>query len=554
MRWVAVQINGLPTLGTLRPLSSHADSEECVKLIRECVKQCTYTHPRCQPIPFRDLPSRPALPKRVLRIGSDDTDGVKLVEPKGIRGKYITLSHCWGGHQPLKTTKANISQMKQSINWESLPATFQDAIRVARRVGVGSLWIDSLCIIQDSKEDWEIESAKMCDYYENAYFTISASSSPNSTISFLKERDRSWQPVSFEFQDRDGTLSTVHARRLQGNVWEKDPRAFGPTMSRGWILQEHVLSPRLLHYTEAELIWECRSERVSEDGSESDGMRFTLGLNQKILECRENPHHYWRELVESYTLRFLTFETDKLPAISGVASKVLEFLPSRPKYLAGLWQDNLAEDLCWYTFNPSFEYSTSLKQFPQKYRAPSWSWASVNGGVTFHFIDDDIQNLITVADAHCTVPGVNPFGEVTDGSITLTGPLFQAFLDVENNPQHGSSYKLHLEGDRTILAAPDIWLYPDGILVETKVSTLDGLIERTVRRSRQDDSLSPIVDCPVTCLHVGTAQKPETEDYAILLGRSDTIVGAYIRLGLIAYRKNKFVITQHTKVATINII
>src|SRR5579859_6258643 len=98
----------------------------------------------------------------------------------------------------------------------------------------------------------------MCKYYENAYFTISASSSRDGTVSFLKERDRSWLPASFQFQNSDGNLSTVHARRLQKSEWGEDPRAFGPITSRGWIWQEHTLSTRVLHYTEAELIWECR--------------------------------------------------------------------------------------------------------------------------------------------------------------------------------------------------------------------------------------------------------------------------------------------------------
>jgi hypothetical protein len=122
----------------------------------------------------------------------------------GGKGQYAALSHCWGGSQPLRTLTENLDDMKTGIEWICLPNTFQDGITVACRLKILYIWIDSLCIIQDSKEDWEIESSKMWAYYNNAYITISASSSPNSLTPILRQRDTAWLHASFQFQDGEG--------------------------------------------------------------------------------------------------------------------------------------------------------------------------------------------------------------------------------------------------------------------------------------------------------------------------------------------------------------
>jgi hypothetical protein len=121
-------------------------------------------------------------------VGSSN-DNVRLRETDGNTvDRYITLSHCWGSQQPLTTTAATLNTRNMNISWESLPAVFQDAITVTRRLHIHFLWIDSLCILQDVKEDWVKESAKMGSIYEHSYPTIAAASSINSTVSFLFAR------------------------------------------------------------------------------------------------------------------------------------------------------------------------------------------------------------------------------------------------------------------------------------------------------------------------------------------------------------------------------
>jgi Heterokaryon incompatibility protein (HET) len=104
-----------------------------------------------------DEDQEPILPKRVLAIQTNSQiSHVRLLATNGRRGHYATLSYCWGALEkhPLRTTQANILAHLNGINFETLSKTVQDAILVTREVGLSYLWVDSLCIVQDDREDW----------------------------------------------------------------------------------------------------------------------------------------------------------------------------------------------------------------------------------------------------------------------------------------------------------------------------------------------------------------------------------------------------------------
>jgi hypothetical protein len=450
-------------------------------------------------------------------------DIIRLVEPYQFEARYAALSHCWGTHQPIKTTSTTIAQMKASISWEGLSKVFQDAIAVARQLGLQWIWVDSLCIIQDSKADWEIESSKMCNYYENAYITISASSSENGTAPFLRERERHWWPEKFTFVCDDGTESYVMARRHQGSSMAQMLEDLGPLASRGWVWQENVLSSRILHYTQAELIWECKSEIVSEDGARPLGF-YSMGLSQKLLRAKEDPYSTWNYLIESYSVRKLTFESDKLPAVSGVATRIHAIVGS--EYLAGLWKANMPNDLCWsvdYISSPSSE----PQLHPNSFIAPSWSWASVNGALSF--VDPHPMPLfdpVTIVDVKCSVPGLNPYGEVTDGFLVLQGLVVPMTINCRQ-PHDCWSYTVGEDPDSS---EP---MDPDCMLIECKIDTATHRGKETVRRARKGDILAPF-STQVSCIRLG---KEEGEDfpciYGMIIGLSETVDGVYTRLGLV---------------------
>jgi hypothetical protein len=93
---------------------------------------------------------------------------------------YLTLSHCWGGDLPLQLTLDSLDTFQVSIGYENLPATLRDAVDVVRSLNAQYLWIDALCIIQDSEDDRVQESSKMGQIYMNSRLNIAATASSNS--------------------------------------------------------------------------------------------------------------------------------------------------------------------------------------------------------------------------------------------------------------------------------------------------------------------------------------------------------------------------------------
>ncbi|KAF2805628.1 uncharacterized protein BDZ99DRAFT_540174, partial [Mytilinidion resinicola] len=141
-----------------------------------------------------------------------------------------------------------------------MPPAFQTAIFVCRYLEIPHLWIDSLCIEQDNKFDWDGEMPKMAYYYNNAYLTISLSSSPNSTHSSLPRPPKAGrvlpllQPYSFVSVQKVPSHFAMSSTRF----CIKTSDAL-PLFSRAWALQERLLARRVLHFGPEELVWECCS-------------------------------------------------------------------------------------------------------------------------------------------------------------------------------------------------------------------------------------------------------------------------------------------------------
>ena len=197
-------------------------SDKRLSRAKEWISHCCSSHISCQQLPTT------LLPKRVLDVKESM---VRLVE-RNQSGRYICLSHCWGQSRPLCLTKrSTIQDNLQRIPWESLPKTFQHAIEVTRKLGIRFLWIDSICIIQDDKRDWEEESSKMASIYQNSYLTICATSAvsddaglwpcvPAETVKFAAVQKGS---TTFEVYFRDTrVVEALHLRdRHVIPIWEQ---------------------------------------------------------------------------------------------------------------------------------------------------------------------------------------------------------------------------------------------------------------------------------------------------------------------------------------------
>ena len=108
-----------------------------------------------------------------------------LLVQSQLQASYLILNYCWGQKPYINSTSATLQAKKESIKMSELPKLHQDAITLARKLGVRCLWIDSLCILQDSKEGWARESATMSSIYANALLTITAQSSLGAHEGFL---------------------------------------------------------------------------------------------------------------------------------------------------------------------------------------------------------------------------------------------------------------------------------------------------------------------------------------------------------------------------------
>jgi hypothetical protein len=300
---------------------------------------CISSHPKCD----RMETHLPPLPTRVIALGGKRSKICRLVPGVNKRGKYATLSHCWGSsnNQPLKTTDETITLRPQGMKDGELPKTFEEAVQVCRQLGIKYLWIDSLCIIQDqdSQEDWGREAPKMGEVYGNSVLTIFATASG---------------PLRIALKGFSGTASTFASSpaRLSCSVKEYivfrfpksetfsdpgdiDTSQFNPLNHRGWVLQEQVLSRRSLVFTPDYIIWRCASMSTDE--------KYPLGIplvahiemdNYRVLHClinnivgvdgenlEINLYTSWYRMVENFTSRKLTYQDDKLPAIAGLAKK-----------------------------------------------------------------------------------------------------------------------------------------------------------------------------------------------------------------------------------------
>lgn len=379
-----------------RALDREHLSDRNVALMRGWLKDCVLSHRLCvrnaDAPPSTNLQESPGvLPSRLIDIESvPDISCVRLVQTLGQYGTYATLSHCWGRSQILTTTIETLDQRMTRIDLTSLPKTFRDAVVIARRFGTRYLWIDSLCILQDDVDDWNEQAPLMGQIYRNAHYTIAATGATGGEIGCLITRGTEAVPpvtiryTSQRYQDRPCEMTVALPHGSFGATIER-----APLNRRAWVLQERILSRRILHFGAEQIYFECQRHSLAEDGSQqyatgqlkqSFDLRDYHGPEREDLKQHEwqtiQPLFWrWCRVVQDYSLRGLTKSTDKLPALAGLADQVQK--RNGDEYFAGMWREGLHISLLWRA-----KTKGSLR-YPPSFRAPSWSWAAVDGALSF---------------------------------------------------------------------------------------------------------------------------------------------------------------------------
>lgn len=317
--------------------------------------------------------------------------------------EYVTLSHRWGdpakGHRiPPKLTRDNNkdAKLRRGIEVSSLPKTFRDAVLITRTLGLRYLWIDSLCIFQDSVQDWLDEASKMGDIYAGGVFNIAATGSSSSDGGCVfRVDDPRWIPAfqvteTNKPQSDEGRWIELHDQEpVKEDIFSSE------LFKRGWVHQELHLSPAVLHCTQRQLYWVCTegiySERypqvMSKDGPLlSDELRTDVKslLLSSLREGNElKTVNVWLHLVEQYSGALLTKPEDKQIAIRGLQSKMTECFnrERQAHFMAGTSMASwLVEQLCWM---PNTELGTWYDRHDEPCYTPTWSWVSIGGEVKF---------------------------------------------------------------------------------------------------------------------------------------------------------------------------
>lgn len=368
-----------------------------------------------------------------------DKATVRLVETAKLEGEpYVTLSYCWGDCDHVKTLLSNYAELCNTIPVASLPQTLQDAISLARQLGRKYIWIDALCIIQDSDRDWQIESAMMSSVYRNADFCIAAATAAAASEGFMnhsRANDVQLPPLEVPWQTEDKRKSVLAARKVPRSISHaaNDSHEYAlPLSYRGWCLQERLLSTRTFTFAAQELHWSCLStsrcechalDRSWGPQSLSSGKPQSLETKSLFKIQKDEAWDKWKTIVGNYSYRELSEHSDKLPAIAGIAETIQDLTGSR--YIAGLWEDDLVLGLAWdvgYIASVGRECPTHV---PESYVAPTFSWASLTTGLScsygsrYRMAPLEWSPSCAVVRSNTVISGRNPLGRVSSGSILL---------------------------------------------------------------------------------------------------------------------------------------
>ncbi|KAF7935961.1 uncharacterized protein EAE98_002181 [Botrytis deweyae] len=372
-------------------------SEKVMPLIKKWIKECD-SNEEC--VEFREFSKNKAnfLPTRLLYLG-DGTTGQcpQIVETRDLledrsemakqQLQYACLSYCWGSDLPLTTTSSTLSRYKSELPEHKMPQIFQDAIAVSRGLGMQYLWIDAICILQDVLEDWERESLMMSDIFYHSFVTIGAATARSCRDSIFSPREDLSCTLSFQSslsKEVVGSYCIYLSKMLEkpseidlsNSIWA----------SRGWVWQEQIMAQRLLVFGEKMVHLKCHGYIYSEDGTVGNVSSSYILRASRFQTSYISPDD-WETWMIDFSGRQFTFPSDKLASVSGLALAFERVMPTQgqpSEYLAGHWRNEYFDVSLQWAITPenkvSFHNMIKDLHDPEKYCAPSWSWASRNQG------------------------------------------------------------------------------------------------------------------------------------------------------------------------------
>lgn len=456
-------------------IGQSTNDEATWRVVEDWISNCVENHPNCN---SRSLPDgivqqefaiessrnisethRRELPSRLLKletVGQQRTFRLVTRQEIATRASYATLSHCWGTKpwdRNLILNQTNLATLSTSQPIANLPKTFREAFVVLERLQLEYLWIDRFCIFQDSEEDWLAEASEMHNVYASSIICISALGAEDDDGGLFFSRD----PLAVRIPVvnipiGESNKPVPHAGEMAMAYIRNTDSQSAVLSKRGWVLQERILAPRVLHFGKSQVLWECNTSVSSEAQPKFDKWKSVHVLlahpdirpNYKRRTVWKTTIGYeppsfdnpidcifieWYHILDYYNDCHLTKSDDKLVAISAIAKdmkKHLSHLGESSVYLGGLWRSRMSRNLLWQISNPA--------KRPERYRAPSWSWASVDNAslFTYHegysWFPKRHRVLVSVIEATTTPLTSDDTGQLQGGSLTLKCRLLRANL------------------------------------------------------------------------------------------------------------------------------
>ena len=431
---------------------SDSASKRCLSVAEEWLRTCLHEHKECSRLCEHSSP----LPTRVIDVGDEDSYP-RLVTSNGKIEPWIALSYCWGGDSQFVFNDRTMHGLQGGIPLNDFPSTLQDAIVITRSLGIKYIWMDALCIKQDSAEDWAREAAKMRDVYSGAILTVVAANSPSTHSGIFSQRIPG-KRATLEWRDSTNSRTNKVHLRPGSELWDHTLSS-SALMSRGWTLQEGLLSPRTVSYGAQQMIWECPCYQADEGGritqatedyrskgfiqnliriQNTETMKPQSVLEKLILRSVKSekwwksyaiadPYDKWNDIAEQFMCRSLTKDFDVLPALSGLARVFQHVL--KDEYCAGLWKKDILSTLMWNR-SPRYPADSSTRfdlARPSGYLAPSWSWTSIlgkqstmsNSWQTREALQVSAHSVTKIVSLRTFPKGADPFGQVTGGELVL---------------------------------------------------------------------------------------------------------------------------------------
>ncbi|KAJ8111190.1 hypothetical protein OPT61_g6156 [Boeremia exigua] len=284
---------------------------------------------------------------------------------------FFALSYVWGGHIRHRALLSNIESLMQpgaiTTASENIPRTIRDAMHLTKLLGYRYLWVDSLCIIQDHKDDWAMIVLAMDAVYTLATLTICADgANADSGIHGITNGSRNLRQATVRYSADVRLMANRPAEFfIVRSAWN----------SRAWTFQERVCSRRCLIFVDERAFFQCRQSvmcediQLEDDAPPHESQVWSLEAKDALGRLfLENPVRQYSKCVQLYTKRLLTFSHDKLPAFSAIGTLLGKSLHT--EFAAGLPTSYFDFALLWTPVKPrSGASAIRIRDFA------SWTWS-----------------------------------------------------------------------------------------------------------------------------------------------------------------------------------